>query len=58
MLSFQWCLARCSPGSDIALVLQNVVVFSIFFRLFGLVFVFGFLFGFFCFFGFFNKNMF
>uniref|UniRef100_G1KK63 Cysteine rich hydrophobic domain 2 n=1 Tax=Anolis carolinensis TaxID=28377 RepID=G1KK63_ANOCA len=26
---FQWCLAWCSPGGDIALVLQNLVVFFI-----------------------------
>lgn len=34
MLSFQWCLAWCSPGGDIALVLQNRVVFFCFVCLF------------------------
>lgn len=49
MLSFQWCLAWCSPGSDIALVLQNLVGFSIFFSV-CLVWVF-LCFGYCCFFG-------
>lgn len=34
MLSFQWCLAWCSPSSDITLVLQNLVVVSFGFCLF------------------------
>lgn len=63
MLSFQWCLAWCSPGSNTTLVLQNLVVVSyVFLRLIWFlclfVLVYFWLVRWFLCFVFFNKSMF